>query len=552
MTGDELCVLAMQAFENTNYRVCVQYLINVFEQGENREEILDFLYQNFINPNDQEFRASYGKNSSCLDEIEYEDLTLDFIPVSDKIFYIFDKEEQCFWGELNLEDDAIITEKLEDPFNGYVFADIWDVRGILPFIKAGSRSQTFYLITEDSRRTASFGKIPELTDIFQGSLVVLYNINAFKIFFINNPDIYLPKLAVAGDKLPSLQNLLNELHKRRITDLDGKRENILLSVCIPSYNRGEQALQNVTHLLGLCYDSEIEIILSNNGSTENNEGYEKIKEIKDSRLKYHEFPKNAGFSGNILQVLSMAKGRYAVFCSDEDFMILENLPYYLKILQEPQIKGVIHSSGREGGKNMDKHPGVFERLIGGKIEELFFASGLNYLTGTFLSIEALKKQNVLELVRKNSSNSFVIHYPHNTVAMMLAYYYGAYFCGIELWEEGDGDDPGEYPAYVTIETRKKHFESFMALVQDILPISGQELIDLYLKHGERMLELVEVGRYYFPQYYEENGYTSEIVKRKIYEICREDITLIQKNISHQETEYLNLIYLNKLAGTAST
>ena len=61
---------------------------------------------------------------------------------------------------------------------------------------------------------------------------------------------------------------------------------MLLSICIPSHNRGHRALALVEELLQLPYGNELEIICSNNGSDKNTEGYEKLKEIKDERFVY--------------------------------------------------------------------------------------------------------------------------------------------------------------------------------------------------------------------------------------------------------------------------
>ena len=61
---------------------------------------------------------------------------------------------------------------------------------------------------------------------------------------------------------------------------------MLLSICIPSYNRGHKAVCLVKHCLNMGYEKgEIEIICSNNGSEKNVEGYQERKELEDERFR---------------------------------------------------------------------------------------------------------------------------------------------------------------------------------------------------------------------------------------------------------------------------
>ena len=55
---------------------------------------------------------------------------------------------------------------------------------------------------------------------------------------------------------------------------------MLLSICVPTYNRGKSALELATQLASLQekYLGTIEVVVSNNGSTKGTEEYAKIKE----------------------------------------------------------------------------------------------------------------------------------------------------------------------------------------------------------------------------------------------------------------------------------
>ena len=67
----------------------------------------------------------------------------------------------------------------------------------------------------------------------------------------------------------------------------------LVSVIIPTYNRGRLILNSVTSVLNQTYKN-IELIVVDDCSTDNTE--EILKSINDSRIKYVKLEKNYGFS----------------------------------------------------------------------------------------------------------------------------------------------------------------------------------------------------------------------------------------------------------------
>ncbi len=118
---------------------------------------------------------------------------------------------------------------------------------------------------------------------------------------------------------------------------------MLLSICIPSWNRGDRAFSLVKKCLALdSGEDEIEIICSNNGSTKYTQEYRNIAglagEYPDGRLRYYEFSENQGFTANLNQVLKLSQGEFSLLISDEDEIVPENLQHYMMILKEhPEI-----------------------------------------------------------------------------------------------------------------------------------------------------------------------------------------------------------------------
>lgn len=80
-------------------------------------------------------------------------------------------------------------------------------------------------------------------------------------------------------------------------------------------------------------NEDVELILSNNGSTKNIEGYQQIRELASPYLKYHEFDSNQDYCGNLHQVIRMSSGQFCLILSDEDSLYMQNLPDYLAIME---------------------------------------------------------------------------------------------------------------------------------------------------------------------------------------------------------------------------
>lgn len=88
-----------------------------------------------------------------------------------------------------------------------------------------------------------------------------------------------------------------------------------LSICIPTYNRRKFLERNINALLPQLTD-DIEVIISNNCSTDDTEEYCKTL---DSRIAYHKQPENIGPDGNFLWLLENANGKYILILSDDDY-----------------------------------------------------------------------------------------------------------------------------------------------------------------------------------------------------------------------------------------
>jgi glycosyltransferase involved in cell wall biosynthesis len=94
---------------------------------------------------------------------------------------------------------------------------------------------------------------------------------------------------------------------------------MLISICIPTYNRPE-SLINCLNSLVLQTKKNFEVCISDNCSKKNI--YNLVKPYKKKlNIKINKNKKNLGFALNLLKVSSMAKGEFIWFVGDDDLLI---------------------------------------------------------------------------------------------------------------------------------------------------------------------------------------------------------------------------------------
>lgn len=161
-------------------------------------------------------------------------------------------------------------------------------------------------------------------------------------------------------------------------------DNIRLSICIPTYNRGEIVYRTVNNILR--YEGKnIEVVVSNNCSQDNTE--ELIKSISDERVKYYKNSYNNG-GDNLITVLTYATGDYLLLLSDEDDVVLDSIPHLLEILanEEPAVLvGSTKLNGVPAGVFPDRtyQPGG-ESLIG-------YGWGSTYMSGYIYNKKIMRR-----------------------------------------------------------------------------------------------------------------------------------------------------------------
>ena len=149
--------------------------------------------------------------------------------------------------------------------------------------------------------------------------------------------------------------------------------NDFFSVIIPVYNRSHFLAETIDTVLCQTYP-HFEIIIVDDGSTENIKKVLDDKYINESRIKYfHKQNEERGAARNF--GLKQAKGDYAVFFDSDDFM----KPDYLKILHQiiaenPGINLLAAKYNYDNNGKIGNHP-ILQNLAEGWYDQNLFLEG---------------------------------------------------------------------------------------------------------------------------------------------------------------------------------
>ncbi len=136
------------------------------------------------------------------------------------------------------------------------------------------------------------------------------------------------------------------------------KSEILLSICVPTFNRQFLLERNVTfHLqefrrLGISF----ELVLVDDCSTDATASY--LASLSDEpEVSCHRRRRNSGFLSNYAFAMQRARGRYAVFLGDDDLLIPDRVVEYIGIMEADRKIGMVQApwmlvDARPGGGDM--------------------------------------------------------------------------------------------------------------------------------------------------------------------------------------------------------
>ncbi len=507
LSGQELLEYAGTQFDHGAYDAALEAFILAYTKVYEQEWILHTIYDCYMSGNEAEFRKAYEAWQRHVNaKTEYENCLLDFIPYREGEYYIYDREIQNFRGIFSIGSiQNAVREKCfqEMEFSALAAVKDWDWRK-MPEVLAEAGCRKVYVVCHDVNRCSSFFKIPELADA-ASHIMLFSDEEEFQAYFHKHTAEYLPRIyGGTEEEKKALAEIVEQEHTYRLTPEGRNTDNVLLTIAIPTWHRGNCILKRLENLLPMIYDAEIEITISKNGIGFYEEEYAKAGQTGDARLLYYDHDKDLVYWENWLYAAGMAHGKYVLFVSDEDDVVLGGLEHYFKLLTDyPELNVVRAKTAFQYGYISDRSYG--KKGIGAFIN-LFLKQ--NYLSGLIVRREDFIRENFMRL-KQFENNTFFGSYPHEWWCAILSQIGDNVIEPVILIQEKDGvpQDASEVVinGYATYEGRQQQFLGMIEFLRWMMEGKAEGVtagLDMTIRKTVYLLEMAR-GYGYDIEHYEE-------------------------------------------------
>lgn len=117
-----------------------------------------------------------------------------------------------------------------------------------------------------------------------------------------------------------------------MNEANSRHEQPLVSIAIPTMNRRHDLPTSIGSILAQNYHN-IEILISDNGSTDDTPEYCRDLAAQDSRVRYLRHEQNIGFMANWNYVLQQSEGKYFMWLGDDDWLEPGTVTRYVDFLE---------------------------------------------------------------------------------------------------------------------------------------------------------------------------------------------------------------------------
>lgn len=517
-------------FGMSEYSLFFEQYFKAQKYGYSVEKKRKFTYEAFVEPNIDEFKANYLSNINLINsdvKLSFEELPFWLITTgNENEYYLYNKETDLF------EEKVLLTNEKFDNKQASPNSDIFlvnhgtwnDVKDCL--ISVSHVSKNIYIMANNIGKLLSYfqGILPDAN--LYSKLVIFCQWDQSKAFFKVSGSYFPHKYIGDLKDQNSYLKLKKEIHEFRLNEKNRIGDRILLSICIPSYNRGHRAYENVIHCLTTEFDEEIEVVLSNNGTVnDTKDDYKKIEMIDDSRLTYFSFEENQGMAVNICKVAEIARGEFILLLSDEDLLDIDKLDDLVSIIRENREElGIIRSRSDKQGLV------PYFGLVGPGIEALRkFMLTSNYLSGNIYCRKKLIENDLINFIKNNLDNETCLNYPHMVWEIKLAQCSSVLGLDLVLVKEGAAEKTefentsiGEIvqkkiPYYATFEGRLGQHKGFYEIIKGLVICDDLDIFrELYKKLCGKTLFLVSLS---LRVYYKDTDFDIQNLMEETYKIC---------------------------------
>lgn len=469
------------------------------------EEILSIIEEAFLTPNEEEVAGIYvnSMNEFYGREISKEEALVNcrkfntkYLCYGEGKYYVLDRQQKRLLGKLDYSVKFDVNYIENTVFEDVLIVNPESPVDILKTFFATGKTRIFCM-GEQKEELYSIYTIPEVNEILEMPLVFLKDVDAMRQYFLNNKASYLPKRFWGNGSKELMEKIQQEfwnLHDKRCKKEYRDDTNVLLTICIPTFNRGHRALELVRELQNTYYDAEIEILVSDNNSDLYMEKYAEIAAMNDARISYYHSEENVGFLGNYKRVFELAKGKYALLIADEDHVNLQELPAYLSVLRNCENLGLLRGSG-QGGKNMEVLPRAFYPA-GDASFQAAYGRG-NYISGTIYLNTEETKEVLAQIYEDFKEDILLLHYPHSVYSPILCKDRNLVVLNNILITEGEAEDTpdtekvsDELLRYMTVESRLAQLKGWIKILEKAEGISEERKLCCYAEMCRQTFKLL--------------------------------------------------------------
>lgn len=477
--------------------MAVELLVQAYNAGVCRKEILDLLLQDFWEPNKNVFQEAYlyqtGELLRLQRELEIPDfgvLPYYMFPVSDSRVMVYDRRKERFSGWLDPGAD-LEKKNLKEP---EVFFPV-----IMDMGNSSLQDLLCYFYQNRARRIYILEKENEwlgllmILDILRKmpSVVPLKGTGGAAAFFRESM-CRLPEIVRIEEEDTALEikECLQKEHERRIRRMKKEKKQPLLTIGIPSWNRGERAKGLVEKLCKLPYDVDLEILVSNNGSDKGAESYHAIRDMQDGRISYTEFEENRMYYGNIAQVFRKAAGKWVLLLSDEDEVIPEQLQDYMAKLEQFQEKvAVIRPGSTIQYQNLKE-----DYQQAGEDACAAYSLHNTYMSGATYNRKFMTNELVDKIEKKWTDNYTYQIYAHMIYDWYMCLKGDFYQYAPVLVLQGEMEDMEENKdmayEYNKFNNRMRQFDGYLDIINGLEEATEREKIFLFISVSAKTIVLL--------------------------------------------------------------
>lgn len=187
-------------------------------------------------------------------------------------------------------------------------------------------------------------------------------------------------------------------------------DDIILSICIPTYNRAQELERQLRFFFDEIDErNEFEIIVTDNSTNEDTKIVTEAFIVSYKYLRYYKNEKNIGLVDNVIKAVELSKGKYVLVLGDDDKFEKGILDYILYNIKNNDNIGALFLNHDFFGPKIANTQSLFkEGAYFSTLNEEFI---MDYFTESihggfmFISANVIRRSQYLECIKKIHSKN---------------------------------------------------------------------------------------------------------------------------------------------------